>query len=576
VAEPDVIAGKYRIIRPLGRGGMAEVFLARVEGVGGFSRQVVLKRLDAAVARDPDAVTLFLDEARTASRLHHQHIAQVFDFGHDDDGYFLAMEYLDGADARTLVRAAGVAMPVGAAVAITSAAALGLHHAHELAVIHRDVTGGNVFVTYDGAVKVIDFGIARAADRTTRTRDGVVRGTVAYMSPEQVQGFVLDRRSDLFSLGVVLYELVTGRRPFDDPGNSELVVMKRIEAGVHTSPRSLRRDLPGALDDLIERLLEIDPALRPASGEVLASALDAIARMPAPELGRYVRSIAPQPATAEGPATTPDVSGVETTREAETVSRRRQSDAPEPQRTLPGPPVRIGPSSVDPVGTSSPEPVGEPTGRTLPGPPVRLAAPRQRSRWPLVVGIGGLLAVVGIVGVAATRGGERAVIVRDARVGATDTTDTTGATDANDDTGAASLDASVATADSDARPTRDSGIGPESCLNLATMGIESAKAAIAHRQESAWGIRGLLIGSAAFLALDEQAWANGISDSCDGVTRLPAYAAAKRAYEGVERELVQYERGKRLVFTGTNRFGQLGYQDLDSGKILGEDDAKRR
>jgi hypothetical protein len=539
-----VIAGKYRIVRPLGRGGMAEVFLARAEGAGGFSRQVVLKRLDAAIARDPDAVTLFLDEARTASRLHHQHIAQVFDFGHDDDGYFLAMEYLDGADARALVRAATTGIAIPAAVAIVSAAALGLHHAHELAVIHRDVTGGNVFVTYDGAVKVIDFGIARAADRTTRTRDGLVRGTVVYMSPEQVQGFVLDPRSDLFSLGVVLYELVTGRRPFDDPGNSDLVVMKRIEAGVHTSPRALRSDLPAALDDLIERLLDVDPALRPASGEALAIALDAIARMPAPELGRYVRSIAPQPAAVE------ETPGVETTREAETISARR------PPRTLPGPPARVEPTAEPTI-----DPTIEPTGRTLPGPPVRLAAPRRRHRWPLAIGIGGLVAAASIVGViAATRSDGRAV-VGDASVDAT--------ADAIDSTPDAVPDATAVVVDA-------VGMGAESCLSLASMGIESARAMIAQRQESAWSVRGLLIGSSAFLVLDDQAWTDGISESCEGVTDLPTYAATKRAYEEVEREVVQYERDKKLVFTGTNRFGQLGYQDLDTGKILGEDDAKSR
>jgi hypothetical protein len=263
----------------------------------------------------------------------------------------------------------------------------------------------------------------------------------------------------------------------------------------------------------------------------------------------------------------------------------------EPQRTLPGPPVRIGPSDVapggEPIGRQGGEPggkhidspvgervgqhVGEPTGRTLPGPPVRLAAPRQRSRWPLVVGIGAVVATVGIVGgVAATRGGERVAIGGDASLGAT------GAPDTNDDT-SVSPDASVETADpTQPSSTIDGGIGPESCLGLATMGIESTKAMIAARQESAWSVRSLLIGAAAFLALDTQAWAAGIADNCDGVTKLPAYAAAKRAYEDAEREVVQYERGKKLVFTGTNRFGQLGYQDLDSGKILGEDDAKAR
>lgn len=265
---------------------MAEVFLATAHGAGDFARTVVLKRLDATLARDPDAVTLFLDEARTAARLHHHNICQVFDFGNDDEGYFLAMEYLDGVDVRALVRAnvSGVELP--AAITIAIGAAAGLHHAHELVddrgraldVVHRDVTAGNVFVTRDGGVKLIDFGIARAADRTTRTREGLVRGTVVYMSPEQVAGLVVDRRSDLFSLGVVLYELVTGRRPFDHAGDTDLVAMRRIETGVHASAASLRRDCPPDLDDVIEALLAVDPALRPQTGVAVVGALDDIAR----------------------------------------------------------------------------------------------------------------------------------------------------------------------------------------------------------------------------------------------------------------------------------------------------------
>ena len=344
----EVIAGKYRLVRKLGQGGMAAVYLARAEGAVGFERDVVIKRLDPALARDPDAMTMLLDEARIAASLHHDHIAQVFDFGRDDDGYFIVMEYLVGRDARQLVRAcpSGIALPQ--AVAIVMRAAAGLHYAHEqrdaagqpLHIVHRDVTGGNVFVTFEGGVKVIDFGIARSAVRSTVTRAGFVKGTVAYMSPEQVQGLVVDRRSDVFSLGVVLYELVTGRRPFDQPGDPELTIMRRIEAGIATPPSAVRTECPPQLEEVIERMLAADPVVRVQTAEAVAVALDAVARSQgwsttAIDLGRYVRALLPPDPAAVEAVVAPAASAPGSLAAATRVDRPRSSpSAPPPAQSL--------------------------------------------------------------------------------------------------------------------------------------------------------------------------------------------------------------------------------------------------
>jgi serine/threonine protein kinase len=319
----ELIAGKYRVTRKLDSGGMADVFLARVEGAAGFARTVVIKRLAPALARDPEVVAMFLDEARIAARLHHGNIAQVFDFGTDAAGYYLAMEFLAGRDALDLVRAAAPdPLPLSAAVAIVVGAAAGLHHAHEqlddagrpLGIVHRDVTSSNVFVTADGGVKVIDFGIARAADRSTVTRSGLVKGTTAYLSPEQVAGVTVDRRSDLFQLGVVLYELVTGVRPFDRRGDTELVIMKRIEAGTFTRAREVRAELPADLDALIARMLAVDPAARLPTCESVIVELDALVRRygwsTSPhELARVVKELFPVSPGGDAPDTLVDGGG---------------------------------------------------------------------------------------------------------------------------------------------------------------------------------------------------------------------------------------------------------------------------
>src|SRR3954470_15996170 len=229
---------------------MAEIFLARGAGVAGVERDCVLKRIIRERAGDVQFVRMFLDEARLAAQLQHPNIASVYDIGMLGDSYFFTMEYVHGETVRSLLqRAYGLRRPVPLACALTIAAgaAAGLHHAHEryandgrpLAIVHRDVSPSNVMVSYEGHVKLVDFGVAKAADRAVQTKSGTVKGKIAYLSPEQCRGDRVDRRSDLFSLGIVLWELLTCTRLYRRA--SDLETMTAI---VHEDapPPSVRRD----------------------------------------------------------------------------------------------------------------------------------------------------------------------------------------------------------------------------------------------------------------------------------------------------------------------------------------------
>src|SRR5688572_513451 len=229
--------GPYTLLRRLAVGGMAEIFLARRDGPAGFSKVVALKRILPHLSTLPEFVSMFLDEARLAARLTHPHVVQIYDFGEVEGTYFISMEYVPGEDLLAAIkRARELERPVPPIVAcsILSAVCDGLHYAHELrdeygkalGIVHRDVTPSNVLISFDGVVKLADFGIAKAEHRSTHTAVGALKGKYAYMSPEQAKGEKLDRRSDLFSLGVAAHELLTGRRLF--ARDSELAVLKAI------------------------------------------------------------------------------------------------------------------------------------------------------------------------------------------------------------------------------------------------------------------------------------------------------------------------------------------------------------
>ncbi len=279
--------GKYELVRHLASGGMARVFLARMTGVGGFERHLVLKTVRPERSEDSTFVCMFLDEARLVATLHHQHVAQVYEVGVADDGtYFLAMEYLHGETLRAVLERARdrkLRLPYDFGLTVVGAATSGLHHAHErrgvdgkkLGIVHRDVTPSNIIGGYDGSVKLIDFGIAKALERATQTQTGFIKGKAGYMAPEQALGEPVDRRADVFSLGVVLYELTTQTRAF--PAASELEVAHRIVRGEVRPPSQVVPGFPPILEDVIMTALARDPDDRFPDTDLMGRAVTAAA-----------------------------------------------------------------------------------------------------------------------------------------------------------------------------------------------------------------------------------------------------------------------------------------------------------
>jgi len=278
--------GRYTVLKHLASGGMADVLLARSDGIEGFERHVVLKRIRSEHAKDERFIQMFLDEARVAANLHHANIVQVNDIGENRGELFFAMEYLHGEDLRKILSVHSknkTHMPLAHVIAIVSAAAAGLHYAHErkgsdkkpLNIVHRDVSPSNIIIGYDGSVKVVDFGIAKAAMRQLETRSGSLKGKVSYMSPEQCKGDPIDRRSDVYALGVLLYELSTTTRLFK--GENDYLMMDAIVNGKIPLPRVRRPDLPNELSSIIMRCLSVEPSRRYQSADELRVALDQFA-----------------------------------------------------------------------------------------------------------------------------------------------------------------------------------------------------------------------------------------------------------------------------------------------------------
>jgi serine/threonine protein kinase len=267
--------GKYRLIAELGRGGMASVYLSVLSGPAGFSKLTVVKEIRPELADDSDFLTMFLDEARLAARLSHPNIVQTNEVGRDGARYFIAMEYLDGQPYSRLVsRMRERPLPLSAHVHILADVLSGLHHAHELCdydgkpldVVHRDATPQNVFITYDGQVKLVDFGIAKAVTSTSETATGVMKGKISYMAPEQARGERVDRRADLFSVGVMLWEAIANRRMWK--GVTDIVVLQRLVAGDMPSLEGVVPDVPPRLAAVVRR------ALSRSAKDRFATALD--------------------------------------------------------------------------------------------------------------------------------------------------------------------------------------------------------------------------------------------------------------------------------------------------------------
>jgi serine/threonine protein kinase len=259
--------GRYELIRKIAAGGMGEIYLARSRGTAGFEKTVIIKTILPHLADDPTFVDKFLDEGRIVVNLTHGNIVSVFDMDEVDGEYYIAMEYVPGRDLRDLLgtlRDRDEPMPVDLAAYIVSEICEGLGYAHRktdddgepLDIVHRDVSPSNVLISTEGEIKLIDFGIAKAADRRAKTLSGQLQGKCCYMSPEQARGESLDARSDIFSTGVVFYEMLTGRRPFE--GDSDLRSLELVRQCEAEPPGALREDLPDAIGEIVERALAED------------------------------------------------------------------------------------------------------------------------------------------------------------------------------------------------------------------------------------------------------------------------------------------------------------------------------
>ena len=263
--------GKYLLLERIAVGGMAEVFVAKAFGVEGFERLLAIKKILPTMGEDAEFISMFVDEARIAVQLSHANIVQVLELGKHDENLYIAMEYISGRDLRQLIerfRKRQQPMPIPQASLIVAEVCEALDYAHRkrdatgrpLGIVHRDVSPQNVLVSFDGEVKLIDFGIAKAESRLQKTQAGILKGKFSYMSPEQVKGQPIDGRSDIFAAGILLWELVCGEKLFT--GDSDFAILEKVRNDIVPAPRSVTRTVPEGLEKVILKALSNDPNQR--------------------------------------------------------------------------------------------------------------------------------------------------------------------------------------------------------------------------------------------------------------------------------------------------------------------------
>jgi len=269
--EPKIVPfGKYELLEKIAVGGMAEIFKARTKGVGGFEKYLAIKRILPHLSENKDFIDMLINEAKIAVMLSHANIVQIYDLGKIDDSYFIAMEFIEGKDLRALMtRCDQIGMPlfIQHAIFISIEVCKGLEYAHskqtqdvsgpkDLNIVHRDISPQNVMISYEGEVKITDFGIAKANANISETEAGVVKGKYEYMSPEQASGLPVDRRSDIFSTGIVLYEMLTGQKPFR--GESDLTILERVREAKVEPPSKYNKSIPKKLEKIVLKSLARD------------------------------------------------------------------------------------------------------------------------------------------------------------------------------------------------------------------------------------------------------------------------------------------------------------------------------
>lgn len=311
--------GRYQILERIGAGGMAEAFRARAHGPGGHQRDLIIKRILPHLAKETDFVRGFVDEAKILGMLNHPNVVGVYDFGVDDDRHFLALEYLDGpsvAEILTRTKNRGATIPAAIAAYIAREVSQGLAAVHTLRgpdgrpleVIHRDVSPSNVMTTTSGAVKLLDFGLAKIGAAQNVTKQGYIKGKAGYLAPEQIKGAPIDCRVDVFSLGVVLHEMLCLEHLFYGEGGDIATVYRIMEMEI-LPPSKSRPDVPEALDRITLKALARDPDDRYATAAEMASDLDKVvmaAGLRGEDMSRFVeenRPAAADPTARTAPTT---------------------------------------------------------------------------------------------------------------------------------------------------------------------------------------------------------------------------------------------------------------------------------
>ncbi|MCP3141551.1 serine/threonine-protein kinase [Pyxidicoccus xibeiensis] len=404
--QPGDRFGRYELVSWLGRGGMAETWRARLMGDAGVTKPVLIKKVLPEFAGDEAFISMFISEARISATLSHGNVAQVFDFGRVEGDYFLAMEYVDGHPLHRIMKRAArsglVPLPIPLATFIALEMCRGLHYAHTrtddkgapLAIVHRDISPDNVLVSYEGQVKIVDFGIAKARSlRTFDTEPGVVKGKYLFFSPEQARGKNVDARTDVWATGLVLYELLCGQRPLSGPPHT---VMMRMASGDFPAPRELRKDLPAELNDIVMRALAVDLAGRFESSDAFGDALAGFhysltPRFSSMNLAHLLRELFRQELSQEGrELPVPPAFQEELVRWRNTAIKPAPPMAREEHVATPTP----RPARRTAVGRSPPPPT-EPETRPAP------AVAASSSHKPLVMGAAAALAMSTVVGLLA-------------------------------------------------------------------------------------------------------------------------------------------------------------------------------
>jgi len=346
--------GPYRLLERVAVGGMAEVFKAKRSGVEGFEKVVAVKRILPHLSDNKEFVDMFVDEAKVVSGLAHPNIVQIYDLGKLEKSYYIAMEYVHGRDLRSIQKRAaerGIRIPLDLSVLIVGKVCAALEYAHRsrddegrpMLIVHRDISPQNILISFEGDVKLTDFGIAKAATKATTTDRGALRGKLLYMSPEQAWGKPIDRRSDVFSLGIVCYELLTDAKPF--LGSSEMSILEMVRECRISAPASLNPRIPESLERIVLKALERDPELRYQDAAEMGKDLDRVLheRRPpaATELARLMELLFDEAERGVAQAADDDEAGAPAPPSLEVELEAPGADAARPAPRVPNDPLSV-------------------------------------------------------------------------------------------------------------------------------------------------------------------------------------------------------------------------------------------